>query len=108
MKTPAFRDLSATAQALYLHIKFKFNGYNNGEINLSHREAAELLNLSKNTVGRYFDELQDKGFIVRRRKGYLGVEGKGKSSSWELTEEPLNGRPALRTYLNWKPTKKQN
>ena len=101
MDEPAFRALSATAQALYVHLKRYFNGQNNGEIYLSVRKAAALLNVSKNTASKHFRELEDKGFIVAVEVGRLGIDGAGKASKWRLTEIAFRGLPATRDFKNW-------
>ena len=59
----AWRSMPAHAQALWIHIRRRYNGYNNGEIPLSCREAAQLLKVSKNTAGKMFEILIDRGFI---------------------------------------------
>ena len=37
-------------------------------------------------IGRWFRELQHYGFIVMTKLGCLGLDGKGKSPHWRLTE----------------------
>jgi DNA-binding transcriptional MocR family regulator len=107
METPAWKALSPTAQALYPWLKFEFKGpkfNNNGKINLSVRQAAERLGVTKNTAVKAFHDLQAKGFIVVTEVGHLGVAGHGRSTSYEITEIALphataeNGR---RLYLGW-------
>ena len=40
----------------------------------------------RQSIRRWFRELQLYGFIVRRTRDCLGVEGKGKAPQWRLTE----------------------
>ena len=98
MDEPAFQQLSAGPQMLYVHLKRFYNGENNGQIYLSVRKAASLLNVSKNTASKYFGELERAGFIVATEVGRLGIDGKGKATSWRLTELGYRGTPASRDY----------
>ena len=98
----AWLDLKAQPRALYLLIKRRFNGSNNGEIYLSHREAAKLLNMHRNSIGAYFDVLIEHGFLKQTSRPHLGPSGVGQSSKWELTELPVNKRPATKEFMRWR------
>jgi DNA-binding transcriptional MocR family regulator len=98
LETDAYKNLGCGARSLLIELIYRFNGRNNGMIFLSSREAAERLNISKNTVGGYYKELCLAGFIVETRKYQLGVSGKGKASNWRLTHLPCDltgNRPTL-------------
>ncbi len=101
----AWQSLKPGPRALYLELKRKFNGGNNGEIFLSHRDAAMALNVGRDTVGIYYKELETKGFIILNFGHCLGPAGLGQASKWALTEYPLNGSPATKDFMVWK---KQN
>ena len=78
---------------------------NNGQILLSYREAAKLLNVSHNTVGRWFKELERRGFIVCMQL-HLGSSGVGKTSHWRLTELTTpDGKAATNEFRKWKAPK---
>ena len=62
MDSAAYAALSAVERCVYLAIKRRFNGHDNGELPLSCREAAELCNVSKNTAAAAFRGVQAKGF----------------------------------------------
>ena len=51
----AWATLRPGPRALYIELKRRYNGSNNGEIYLSHRDAAEALNVHRNTVGPWFN-----------------------------------------------------
>lgn len=108
METPAWRALSPKAQALYPWLKLEWHGprnNNNGEIQLSCRQAKDAMGISVNTAMHAFRELQEKGFIVVTRLGALGVEGEARGPSYELTELPMPGseKPdGRRLFKNWK------
>ena len=97
-KTEAWALLKPGPRALYVEIKRRFNGYNNGRIVLSHREAAVALNVHRNTVGPWFQVLIDKGFIELTCRPHLGPDGVGKAALIALTEEACEGKPATRDY----------
>lgn len=109
MKTEAWRDLSVGAKCLYLELRRRFNGANNGEIRLSHREAAAALNVHRNTVGRYFRELEEHGFIRKTQDHYLGPSGVGQTANWALEEEATpDGKPAGKAFARWKKPRTKN
>lgn len=103
----AWATLKPGPRALYVELKRRFNGANNGDIFLSHRDAALALNMNRNTATEYFRELAERGFIAMTEAPQLGVAGIGKASKWALQEEPTSdGKPALKGFVRWKP--KQN
>ncbi|MSP83692.1 MAG: hypothetical protein EXQ94_12425, partial [Alphaproteobacteria bacterium] len=62
-ESPAWRSLSGYAVKLLIALRGRCFGFNNGEIKLGVRAAAEELGTSPHTAGRAFTELQAKGFI---------------------------------------------
>jgi DNA-binding transcriptional MocR family regulator len=100
----AWASMKPGPRTLYVEIKRRFNGSNNGRITLSHREAAKAVNVSKNTVGPYFAVLVDRGFIHMTRGSCLGPSGIGETSHWALDEEPTpDGKPARKGFSRWRP-----
>jgi hypothetical protein len=59
-RSEVFRSLSGAALKVWIELRCRYDGKNNGRLSLSWDEAARLLGLSKSTVGRAFDELQRK------------------------------------------------
>ena len=111
METPAWKALSMGARVLYLQIKrHLFTGIrnNNGKIYLSQRTAMEEIGSgNRDSIGRWFAELEHLGFIVKTAEGSLGVDGKGKAPQWRLTEldAPNTDQPrATRDYEKWDGT----
>ena len=106
-RTPAWRALSPTAQALYLWLKLEWRGpdaNNNGKIRLSVRQAAERIGVDRNTAARAFHELQAKGFVVVKEHARLGIGGSAKSPLYELTELAVLGssqRGGQQLYKKW-------
>ena len=107
METPAWRALSATAQALYPWVRLEWKGpkaNNNSKISLSVRQAADRLGVTRDTANKAFQDLQAKGFLVITECGTLGSTGEAKAHLYEITELPLphgrerNGR---RLFEKW-------
>ncbi|MBS1300776.1 hypothetical protein [Loktanella sp. SALINAS62] len=101
--TQAWATLPPGPRALYIELKRRFNGTNNGSIYLSHRDAATALAVHRNTVGPWFRILEERGFIYLTQAPHLGPSGIGKASVWALAEEPTpDGKPARKTFIKFK------
>jgi hypothetical protein len=101
-ETPAWKTLPPSPRALYIELKRRHTGSNNGHIILSYREAADLLNVHRNTVGPWFKELEARGFIVKTQAPYLGPSGVGQTSHWLLTEMPgQDMKEASKAFTSW-------
>jgi len=115
MSSPAWRVTSFGARWLYMHLKrrWSFKQRNNGRIFLSQRDAQEEMGCThRDSISRWFRELQHYGFIVMTDPGGLGVDGKGKAPHWRLTEAEWSGGPNGNTwmlptkdYLKWNGTR---
>jgi hypothetical protein len=65
LDTPAWRHLTPNARTVYLELKRRYNGRNNGLISYSAREAGDALSGKHHSTGaRALLELQEHGFIV--------------------------------------------
>jgi hypothetical protein len=109
MMSPAWRALSMGARVLYLHLKrrWSFKSKNNGRIFLSQRDAQKELGIrNRESIGRWFRELEHYGFIVQTDSGGLGVDGKGRAPHWRLTEADAPGGRDGNTWML--PTKDFN
>jgi len=100
LQTEAFKYLTGGALKLLTVIRMRFNGMNNGNISMGVREAAILINVSKETAAKYFNELVDKGFIKLNQKGSFSYK-KRHASTWILTmeEDQQNNKP--RSFMRW-------
>lgn len=93
--------------ALFVELKRRFKGNNNGHITLSHREAAALLNVSRNTVAAYFGTLMNRGFIRMVEAPCLGPDDHRRTARWALEDEPMPGSGApTKSFVRWR--EKQN
>jgi hypothetical protein len=84
LESYAWQALSPEAALMYIEIKRRYNGQNNGNISLSCREAATVGRCSKGTAGKKLSELVDHGFIKSASKGHFRNR---HASTWILTSE---------------------
>ncbi len=95
----AWKAMKPGPRQLYFELKKRFNGRNNGQIFLSHRDASRELNVDRSTVAKYFRVLVEQGFIVATEAHSLGVDGCGKATKWRLTEERSDGFEATKDFM---------
>lgn len=69
MRGKEWRSLTPKAKIVYLHLKYKFVGHNNGDIVLHYSELKDMF--SSKTIARAFRELEDAGWIERTHYGGL-------------------------------------
>jgi len=100
--TEAWASLKPGPRALYIELKRRYNGTNNGQFFLSQRDAAKALNVTKDTVTGYFKELTERGFITTTQGGHLGPSGVGQAAKYALQEETLHGNPAAKGFIAWR------
>lgn len=104
VKTLAWQHLDPPARALYLELRQRFNGHNNGMIGLGCREAAKAINVGPDTASRAFRKLSELGFIEATSKGGFSQNGR-RATEWLLTELPdsRTGHHAKKPFASWKP-----
>ena len=111
-KTDAWRSLGPYARLLYIELRAKYSGTNNGQIPMSYREAQDLLGCSNKPIPAAFAELQDRGFIVATQKASFSwkahMRGEARATIWRLTELPqdfpIREQPTL-DFKKWQPSK---
>ena len=105
LRSDAFRSLSGGALKVYLELRYRFNGGNNGRLTLAMDEAARLLGIGKATAVRAFAELIEKGFItlVKRGQWYGRM-----ASEYAVTDKPIDGQQPTNEWKNWRPTKTES
>jgi hypothetical protein len=115
LATPAWRAMSHGARSLYVALKLRYssNFKNNGKIYLSSRDAEKELGSNRDSILRWFRELEHYGFIAMTNPGVLGVDGKGKAPHYRLTELGYMNDPPTKDFLCWNrvtfgDSKKQN
>jgi hypothetical protein len=104
LKSIAWQSLDAVARAIYVEVKFRYNGSNNGRIPYSIREAADALGIGKTTAAKGFRALQVTGFLVAETRGHFDRKMR-HASEWRLTEAAcgLTGALATREFTRWQP-----
>lgn len=98
LESDAYRALCSGARALYIELAYRFNGMNNGSVFLSCREASIRLGCSKDSAGRWFQELEAAGFIRARQRGSFGWKSH-LATEWILTEHEYAGKPATKDFM---------
>ena len=101
LNSEAWQCLSPRAVKLYISIRKRYNGVNNGEIGFSVREAMQLLGCGPNTASECFHELQTKGFLICRRQSHFDLKTR-EAREWEITAERRNEHPPSRDFRNWR------
>lgn len=106
MQTAAWKSLKALERAIYIEIAARYagDGSNNGTIGYSIREAASTFKVGKSSAARALETLQDRGFIVARKKGAFSLKSR-HSTEWRLTEFgcDLTGALPTKEFARWSP-----
>ena len=97
----AFRDCDATSRVVFMEIVRRFNGYNNGKISLSDREAAEKVNISKGTANKKIHHLVKVGLIDITKNSGFNMKSR-TAREYEITFQPRNNQPAKNTFKLYK------
>jgi hypothetical protein len=107
----AWKAASVYERCLYMELKQRYNGQNNGDIALSHREAMDALNCSNKPVAEAFKGLIAKGFIKVASVGSFHWKAKapgGRSTRWILTElaidQPERSLVPTKDFMRWHPS----
>jgi hypothetical protein len=102
-RSEAFRLLSGPALKVFIEIRTRFNGCNNGKLSLSLDEAARLLGIGKGTAQRAFAELDKKGFLKMTRRG----QWYGRlATTWRTTDKGCNGELPTNDWKRWQPPRR--
>jgi hypothetical protein len=101
-QSAAWCSLNPVARCVYLELKRRYVGTNNGRIPLSVREAAEALRVGKSTAAEALKTLETRGFIVAMCQGKFDRKTR-HSTEWRLTEErcSVTLKPASKEFMRW-------
>ena len=99
-RSTAFRSLSGNALKVWIELRSRFNGRNNGDLTLSLDEAARILGIGKATAQRAFAELEDKGFL---KMVQLGSWYGRRATTWAVTDRSYQGHAPTRDWNRWRP-----
>lgn len=99
-RSDAWRSLSGNAVRIWVELRARYNGRNNGDLSLSHGEAVDLLAIGRATVSRAFSQLEDRGFIRKTRQG--STQGR-LATTWAITDRPMRpGEPTTNEWQGWR------
>lgn len=104
MESAAWRSLTPAARAVYIEVRRRFNGHNNGWLALSVRDAAGRCNCNKDTARKALSTLQERGFIECVTPG--GFTRKVRhATEWRLLDERCDKTGALpsKAFMRWRP-----
>lgn len=72
LRCKEWKELSPAAKILYLYLKAKYNGSNNGSIRLYYSELKDVKGVSSpSTISKAIKEIEKKGWIKRTIYGGL-------------------------------------
>jgi DNA-binding transcriptional MocR family regulator len=103
MDSPAWLEMSLGARVLYLAFKKRYNRKTQQAVFLSARIAAKELGVNKDTVSRWYRELQHFGFIMQVRGASFGP-GRGRAAEFRLADERYKGKPPSMEFTYWNGT----
>jgi hypothetical protein len=101
---PSFQALSPEAKAIYLAIRRRYNGINNGSIAMSVRDAAAICHCGTGKAHRALKMLESHGFIRITTPGLVHGVAR-RATMYRLTDEvdPISGAAPTRDFTAWKP-----
>ena len=105
LNSSAYRSLNPTARAVLVELYRRHNGSNNGDIPLSVREAAEAVNVTKDTANKALWDIVDRGFARIMEKGAFKLKAR-HATTWWLTEFDGEGKMGTRDFMYWQPPPK--
>lgn len=116
LNSGAWKATNVYERSLYFELKQRYNGSNNGDIAMSHREAQAALNCSDKPVKAAFKGLIEKGFIRAAQVGSFHWKANhtpgGRSTRWILTEYPVDlpvrSLVPEKTFMRWRPDQIKN
>lgn len=102
LESEAWKEISPNAALMYVELKRRYNGANNGNITLSYREAAKAGRCGIGTAKRKLEELQRCGFVKIANKGCYQNR---HATTWILTCQVYQGQTPS---MEWKHYRKNN
>ena len=103
LDAPAWRATSLGARALHIELRRRLrnDGLNNGKIFRSCRDAAEAIGVGRNSVSRWYRELEHYGFVRKTADGFLGSDGQGIAARYRFTDLAYGTHPPTRDFEKW-------
>ena len=104
--SPAYRDLSGDARALYIEFRRRYSPSRNGAIPFSIREMAKSINRTEKTATKALNQLISHGFVRRHFKGAFSLKIQ-HASEWELTEYPIGENKPKKDFMKFTGNQKK-
>jgi DNA-binding transcriptional MocR family regulator len=99
-ESPAYRDLQSNSKCLLNEFINIFRPNRNGDLVLSVRDAAKLLNISVNTCSKAYHDLVEHGFLVLvDHEDWLN----GKARTFEITVRGMGLKQPQNLWQRWQP-----
>ncbi len=99
LKSEAYRDLTPLARCLLEEFQRIYRPGRNGQLSISVKNAAILLNVSDNTARKGYRELEEHGFLAFcTASSYMA----GRATEYRLTIEPYNGIEPTDDWRDWR------
>jgi hypothetical protein len=104
LESPAWRSLPPAARAVYVEVRRRYHGKNNGWLALSVRDAADFCNINKDTAAKMFAILVERGFIECVVAGSFNYKVR-HAAEWRLLDERCDKTGLLPTkaFMRWRP-----
>jgi hypothetical protein len=103
LDTAAFQSLDCVARALMIELDRRFDGQNNGQVELPIKVAARRLHVGKDAITAAFRTLEARRFLIRRVTGKF-APGARTAAKWELTWRwRPEGQEPSRSFREWRP-----
>jgi hypothetical protein len=101
LNSPAYRSLDGVARALLIELYRLYRPNRNGELDMSVRRAAKMVNCSIGKASGALHDLYDRGFIRPRQSGSFDWKER-HATSWVLAEFPFAGQLATKDFMRWR------
>ena len=99
LTSEAWRTLSGPGVKVFLELRTRFNGGNNGKLHMSLEEGARILQLGKATVLRAFRDLEERGFVTCTKRGqWYGRQ----ASEWAVCDKGVDGGLPSHGWKQWR------
>lgn len=104
LDSAAWCSLTPAERVVYVELRRRYNGKNNGLIALSVRDAADRCNINKDTARKALSRLQERGFTECVTPGGFSLKLR-HATEWRLLDERCDKTGALPTkaFMRWRP-----
>lgn len=100
----AWGSLTPAERSVFLQLRRRYNGRNNGHLALSARDAARECKVNKDTAAKAFRTLAERGFIEIASPSAFAYKLK-RATEYRLTDERCDrtGAKPSNAFMRWRP-----